>query len=187
MLAAINQDMPPADTKSTRPRIPPRHRGRLRKTRRALGIIISVAATAITLLGIYIFKPSIAIEPYASTDRPFNQQFSVQNGNSIYSIKNVTPICGFPVDSDFGFQNVGLAVPGERVDALEPGAKTTLTCPVMTPPVQRELKLMPWVTYTLPLGIQRCYRAFFVGKPRPNGGAFVWTYHGSNSSCKYPN
>jgi hypothetical protein len=58
--------------------------------------IMSTGATLTGLLGIYILKSSVAIEPYSSTDptRPFAQQLSEQN-TSVYAIHHVEPMCDF--------------------------------------------------------------------------------------------
>jgi hypothetical protein len=184
----ITQAMPPKDMKLKSEKKPPGSRPRLERARRKIAAWLSAGATIVTLLGIYILKPSIVIEPYASTDptHPFSQQFFVQN-KSIYSIYNVQPICGFPKDSNAQVRALSLMRQDEEMDELEAGAKTTLTCSLGTGPIATAMKITPWVKYAIPLGIQKCYWATFIGKPGTSGNAYVWTYHGSSSSCDLPN
>jgi hypothetical protein len=66
----------------------------------------------------------------------------------------------------------------QHVDVLEPGAKTTLTCPISTEPMQDEIKIDAWITYSIPFGIHRCKAETFQGKAAA-GRTYVWTYHGS--------
>jgi hypothetical protein len=147
---------------------------------RIWGVLIAIATLA-SLLGFYILRPDVLIEPYASTDltSPFGQQFSVQN-TSVYAIRNVQPMCGFDQDSGFNIKNFSISSAREKVEALEPGEKTTLTCRVATGPIRQELNIVPWVKYTIPFGIHRCKAARFRGKPG-SGGVYIWTYNGSTS------
>lgn len=172
----------------TKPPIIPKsevRRIRLRKARRKAAAIYSGIATLVGFLGIYVLRPDVAIEPYATTDpvRPFGQQFSVQN-TSIYSIYKVQPLCGL---SDVGLvsnqlHGFSIANPSDEVAILEPGAKTTLTCAISMQPTQREMRITPWVTYKTPFGISRCKAVMFKGKPAAEG-TYIWTYDGSGA-CK---
>lgn len=133
----------------------------------------------VTLLSAWALKPGIAIEPYSSTDptKPFAQQFSVQN-TSVYTIHNVLTLCGFPQDSNFNLRNLSVTKLEDQVDALESMAKTTLTCPIDSGPVNQEMNITPWVRYETPLGFHMCKAVNFKGKPAV-GGTYIWTYHGS--------
>jgi hypothetical protein len=180
--ARVSDKEPPRNTK---PAPPPKLLWPLevlRKVPRGAWTILTVAATVVTLLGLYALRPNVLIEPYASTDptRPFAQQFSVQNV-SAYAIHDVQPLCGLPPDSGFFVRNLSLAMASEHVQTLEAGAKTTLTCSIGTGPIQQELNIVPWVKYTIPFGIRRCNAARFKGKSGASG--YVWTYHGSEP-CK---
>lgn len=145
------------------------------------------AATAVTLFGVYVFWPTIVIEPYALTDptNPFAQQFSVQNA-SLYSIYNVEPACFFPPDSGYFLHNMATSLQREELGELKSGAKTTLTCGINdSRQSESQLKVDPRVTYTLPfIKVQRCYKVEFIGKPGSNGGTYVWTYHGT-AKCNF--
>jgi hypothetical protein len=145
---------------------------------RGWGVVIAIATLA-SLLGFYILRPDVLIEPYASTDssRPFGQQFSIQN-TSVYAIHHVLPLCSFGSDSGFNIHNLSIA--NMPIEMLEPGAKTTLTCLVGTPPLRQELNIIALAKYTVPFGIHRCKAEKFKGKPGA-GGAYIWTYDGSTS------
>lgn len=152
-----------------------------RKILRSAWAIITAIAVCASLLGFYVLRPKILIEPYASTDpsRPFAQQFFIQN-DSIYPIRNVTPMCGFDQDSGIGIKGLSLQRASDIMKVLEPGAKTTLACEIGAGPIQGELNIVPWVKFTLPLGMQQCRRARFRGKAAA-GGNYIWTYRGSQS------
>lgn len=171
--------LPPTDKKSGVVRQPSPRRLGLRRVRRRIKALISAIATAVTLLGVYILKPSIVIEPYASTDptRPFGQQFSVQNA-SVYAIHHVEPLCGFPPDSNFNLRGLSLQRADEEVETLEAGSKTTLTCSIGTGLINQEMNITPWVKYMTPLGFHLCKAVNFKGKSAA-GGTYIWTYHGS--------
>jgi len=139
---------------------------------------LSICASLIGLLGVYVLRPDVSIEPYATMNPtlPFEQQFSVQN-NSAYSIHGVVPECGFDENSNFNFKGLSISSKEERVDTLEPGTKTTLTCSIRTGPIRTELNIMPWVLYRA-FGVSQCKAEKFKGKVAANG-AYIWTYNGS--------
>jgi hypothetical protein len=143
---------------------------------------LSIVASVLGLLTIYVLRPDVSIEPYATIDptRPFQQQFSVQN-NSVYSIHKVQPLCGFDEDSNIGVSGLSLGTNEQDVETLEPGAKTTLACSITTGPIRQELNFVPWVKYKILFGIPRCKAAKFKGKPA-HDGTYIWTYNGS-SDC----
>jgi hypothetical protein len=131
-------------------------------------------------LGIYVLRPSVTIEPYASLDptRPFSQQFSIQN-NSVYAIRFLEPGCGFPADSNFAMlQGINLSNIFDNQDILQPGDKSTFTCSIDVPGTKNEIKLNPWVVYDLPFGLHACKAISFRGKSG-YGGNYLWTYNGS--------
>ena len=172
---------PPSETKPTIVPKLSRRRIQLRKARRKATTIFFALVALVGLLGAYVLRPDISIEPYATTDptRPFQQQFFVQN-MSVYSLHQVHPMCGFGYDSNFVFRGLSLSIASENVETLEPGAKTTLTCSIGTGPIQYEINIVPWARYTVPFGIHLCKAAKFKGKPA-TGGTYIWTYNGSDS------
>jgi hypothetical protein len=111
----------------------------LTKAPKAVWVALTALATLVTLLGVYVLRPDVLIEPYASTDpsRPFAQQFSIQNV-SAYTIRDIWPLCGFGYDSGFNLR--GLSLAGSMVDRLEPGAKTTLACSIATGPIRTDME-----------------------------------------------
>jgi len=133
------------------------------------------------LLGVFVLRPDVSIEPYATTDptRPFEQQFFVQNTSS-YPIHQVTPLCGLEDVKTPHSKARGLSITDihEYVETLEAGAKTTLTCFWTTEQTQQSMEIIPWVEYKTPFGIPRCKAAKFKGKPAV-GGTYIWTYDGS--------
>ena len=175
-----------SETKTPKPtRLPPENRAApiLRQSaKRVWGGVLIVA----TLCGLYIFRPDVSIEPYVSTDpsQPFGQNFFVQN-NSLYSITNVRPSCGF---EHLTFVNGGtwtdsqLGADDQNIDQLEHGDKTTLRCLIrLQPEVKIGSVVMVAVVHYKILGISLCKTARFDGANTPQGG-FVWTYNG-NSPC----
>ena len=177
----ITKAMSPPNTQIERTTKQSSLRRRFRKSRRRAWAIVVMLATFGSILGFYILRPDVLIEPYASLDpsRPFAQQFSVQNASN-YPIIDVAPLCFFGQDSGMFIKNMSLAQADEIVKSLEPGAKTTLTCRIDTGPMQQELNIVPWVEYTIPFGIRRCKAVNFRGKPAV-GGTYIWTYHGSRT------
>ena len=91
-------------------------------------------------------------------------------------------MCGLDQDSGFFIRSLSIARVHEQVQVLERNAKTNLTCAISDAPKNAELNIVPWVRYTIPIGIHRCKAAKFRGKPAANG-TYVWTYHGS-APCK---
>jgi hypothetical protein len=172
--------LPPNTEMKSRPKQSPLQ-NRIHKMWRPASAVVTVILAIPTLLGFYVLRPDVLIEPYSSTDpaRPFAQQFSIQN-TSVYAIHDVVPMCGFDEDSNFPYSNLSIVRTDEQVEVLEPGSKTNLSCSVGTGPIQNELNIVPWVKYTIPFGIRRCKAAKFRGKPGA-GGVYIWTYHGSDS------
>ena len=75
-------------------------------------------------LGVYVLRPDISIEPYATTDptRPFSQQFSVQN-TSVYAIHQVQPLCGFGEDSNLSIHGLSVGRIDQRVETQHPALR----------------------------------------------------------------
>lgn len=125
-----------------------RGRIQLRRTRRRAAAVFSGIVALVGLLGVYVLRPDISIEPYATIDptHPFQQQFFVQN-LSVYSIHDVEPFCGFDSDTNFIAHNLSLHNPAEDTETLEPNAKTTLTCSLLTGPIGHQVNIVPWAKY----------------------------------------
>jgi hypothetical protein len=158
-----------------------RFRQVLRIARRSAGAIFSAIVAVVGLLGVYVLRPDVAVEPYATTDPtlPFREQFSVQN-TSVYSIRRVQVGCGLDsvVAPGLNIHGLGIVMGNEQIDNLESGAKTTVTCGLSTGPIRQEMEIAPWVRYQTPFGFHRCKEAKFKGKTATEG-TYIWTYAGS--------
>ena len=153
----------------------------LKKAWKKIVSIWTVVFALVGLLGLYVLRPDISIEPYATTDpaHPFEQQFSIQN-TSVYSIHNVLTDC---VMKDVAvqngtFHNIHIMDVSEQNKTLEPNAKTTLTCRLTNLRPEPDALIVARVEYATPIGIDFCKAERFKGKSAVGEG-YIWTYDGS--------
>jgi hypothetical protein len=155
-------------------------------SRVAWGAVVAVATIA-SLLGLYVLRPNIAIDPYASSNpaKPLTEEFSIQN-SSMYTVRNVEPHCLADRIETRLLKMQGTTITNEAqfIDSLESGAKTSFRCPLGLDGniVYKELAISVFVRFTIPLGINECRLTSFVATASEKN--IVWKYHGTRPCPK---